>query len=218
MAVDNSGNVFVGAFDTAFNGSIFKFTPSGTRTTFATNLGQVIGLAFDSAGNLFVADGSNQSIDKFTPGGTQSVFADSSAFASTQAPNGLAFDSNGNLFVSTEGAGTGGDAILEFTPAGMVSTFAAGLSFPRGLAIDSADNLYVAEIGVPAPGDILKFTRNGMESVFATGIGTKDNHGPEYLTFGPALTPDSGNTVLLLIGSFAGVLTFHRLVLRQQCF
>ena len=62
----------------------------------------VIGLAFDSAGNLYAADGGAQTIYKFAPDGTRTVFVGPSAFAHGEYPVGLAFDSSGNLFVSIE--------------------------------------------------------------------------------------------------------------------
>ena len=37
-------------------GNIYKFTPGGTRSTFASGLTDPIGLGFDGAGNLFEAD------------------------------------------------------------------------------------------------------------------------------------------------------------------
>ena len=177
-----------------------------------------LGLAFDSAGNLFAADSSDQTIVKFTPGGTSSTFAGPSAFTNS-GPADLAFDSTGNLFVSTESNGLGGtDSILEFTPGGIESTFATGITNPRGIAFDSSDNLYVAEIGVPAPGDILKFTPGGTESTFASGIGTTNNRGPEYLAFGPAInkTPDSASTLLLLTIGLFGLVTWERWASRKQ--
>ena len=91
------------------------------RTTFASGLFEPEGLAFDSAGNLFVADGGG--VDKFTPTGLRTTFA--SGFKIAFA---LAFDSQGNLFVAD-----GGDpsdyhpvaaAVFKFTPAGLRSTFA----------------------------------------------------------------------------------------------
>jgi sugar lactone lactonase YvrE len=52
-------------------GNIYRFTPSGTRSTFATGLNYPGSLAFDSNGNLFVTDGvSNAVIYKYTPDGT----------------------------------------------------------------------------------------------------------------------------------------------------
>src|SRR5688500_6883686 len=37
-------------------GHIYKFTPAGTRSTFASGLSQPVALAFDRAGNLFVGN------------------------------------------------------------------------------------------------------------------------------------------------------------------
>jgi DNA-binding beta-propeller fold protein YncE len=109
----------------------------------------------------------------------------------------LVFDSAGNLFVSSTNGNSG--SILEFTPGGVESTFATGLTSPRGLAFDSTGNLFVTEnIGGPL-GDILEFTPGGIETVFASGLSN-----PQFLTFGPARgpagpnLPDSGSTIAIL--------------------
>jgi DNA-binding beta-propeller fold protein YncE len=179
IAMDAAGNVYAMAGST-----IFKFVPGISRSVFGTIPDVGFGLAFDGAGNLYAADvGSDTAaptIYKFAPDGTRTVFVGPSAFAPDTFPVGLTFDSSGNLFVSTEGD-PGNDTILEFTPSGMVSTFATGLTQPRGLAFDSAGNLFVAET-LPAPlGDILRFSPGGGgPTVFATGIAR-----PEFLAFGP---------------------------------
>ena len=46
-------NLFVSDFVSA---NIYEFTPNGGSSTFASGLGFPTGLAFDNAGNLFVAD------------------------------------------------------------------------------------------------------------------------------------------------------------------
>src|SRR5438105_2960982 len=74
------------------SGTIFKFTPNGTKNTFASALSFPVRLAFDASGNLFEADNSSGTIFKFTPNGTKSTFA------SGLDPFGLAFDASGNLF------------------------------------------------------------------------------------------------------------------------
>ena len=48
FAVDAPGHIY---------GNIDEFTPNGVRSTFASGLNSPAGLAFDKAGNLFVADG-----------------------------------------------------------------------------------------------------------------------------------------------------------------
>jgi len=195
LAIDRVGNVFVVAFNQnspVFASTIFKFTPDGTQSTFGTLPGQGFGLAFDAAGNLFAADASDQTIFKFTPAGASSVFVGPTAFTGVEFPVGLAFDRSGNLFVTTEGneGGPGGDAIVVFAPDGTGSTFATDLADPRGIGFDPSGNILVAELKAAAPGDILKFSTNGSQTVFASGIGRPEgNGGPEFLAFrgGPTL-------------------------------
>jgi sugar lactone lactonase YvrE len=181
LAIDVAGNTYVMANDVRSPveaSTIFKFTPSGDRSVFGSVPGQGWGLAFDSAGNLFAADSGDQTIYKFALDGTRTVFVGPTAFAQDTGPVGLAFDSAGNLFVSTEGD-PGNDTILEFTPSGVESTFATGLTTPRGLAFDSSGVLFVAEANAIPDGDIKKFDTGGPH-VFASGFGR-----PEFLTFGP---------------------------------
>src|SRR5437763_1838525 len=109
------------------SGTIFKFTPAGTQSTFASGLNRPTWLAFDGQGNLFEADFTSGTIFKFTPAGTKSTFA-----SGLNVPGGLAFDSSGNLFESDNGSNT----IFIFTPAGTKSTFATGLNGPIGLAFE----------------------------------------------------------------------------------
>ena len=88
----------------------------------------------------------HQTIYKFAPDGTRTVFVGPDAFAPGEYPVGLAFDSSGNLFVSIETfTDPGADSIVYFSPIGVKSTFATGLTTPRGLAFDSSGNLFVAE-------------------------------------------------------------------------
>ena len=71
-------------------------------------------LAFDAAGNLYVADPSRHSVFKYTPDGTKSSFA-----TELNYPLGLSFDGEGNLFVS-DGAVTEASFLftLKFDDAG----------------------------------------------------------------------------------------------------
>ena len=130
-------------------------------------------------GNLYAAAGDDQTIYKFAPDGTRTVFVGPSAFGDS-APVDLTFDSAGNLFVSTEGD-PGNDTILEFTPDGMESTFATGLTNPRGLAFDGSGYLFAAESNPAPDGDILKFAPGGgAPTVFASGW-TSRNSSPSGL-------------------------------------
>ena len=189
LALDAADNVYVMGTDITSPteaGTIYKFTPDGERIVFGSIPSQSWGLAFDSAGNLYAAEGAVDfgiaMILKFAPDGTRTVFAGPCEFAEGEYPVGLAFDSSGNLFVSIETFGDpGADSIIYFSPTGVKSTFATGLTFPRGLAFDSSGNLFVAEANAIPDGDILKFPPGGgSPTVFASGFGR-----PEFLTFGP---------------------------------
>jgi len=189
LAIDSAGNVFADAAnlnDSNLASTIFEITPAGTQSTFGSVPGQSLGIAFDAAGNLYAADNVDGIIYKFTPDGTRTAFIGAAAFTSV-APLGLVFDKFGNLFVAAEG-NPGNDSILEFAPDGTKTTFATGLAqLPRGLAIDDAGNLFVAETGrTNFQGDIVKITPQGVESVFAPGLGSpRGNGGAEFLTFTP---------------------------------
>jgi hypothetical protein len=156
-------NLFVSRDNT-----LYEFTSGGAYSTFATEPGDAVGLAFNSAGDLFVPDSDNGTITEIAPNGTPSTFA-----SGLETPTVLAFNSAGDLFVSDIGA----SAIYEFTPDGVRSTFATGLAAIYGLAFNSAGNLFVA-----ANSDIYQFTPNGVRSVFASVPG----EGLEGLAFNSA--------------------------------
>src|SRR5437016_5198621 len=153
LAVDSAGNLFVTTgyrddFGFPINGSgkIYKLTPNGLRTTFASGLDLPTGLAFDSAGNLFVANVSkfiNGAIYKFTPAGGRTTFA-----SGLTNPEAVAFDNAGNLFVSAfYSTSYPGGAIYKITSGGVRSTFAIGVSPFAPMACDSAGNLFVSDFG-----------------------------------------------------------------------
>jgi sugar lactone lactonase YvrE len=123
LAFNRAGDLFV----SSSLGTIYKFTPGGTQSTFASGLTTPIGLAFNGAGNLFVADagpGISGTITEITPGGTKSTFA-----SGLNYPEGLTFNSAGNLFVATEDG-----QIYEYSTGGTQSTFVSGLSNLAGIA------------------------------------------------------------------------------------
>src|SRR5438105_4352799 len=83
-------NLFVSDY---VGGNIDELDPAGVRSIFASGVSGA--LAFDRAGNLFVASFDGQ-ILKFTPDGARTTFASGLDFVGS-----LAFDSTGNLFVTT---------------------------------------------------------------------------------------------------------------------
>src|ERR1041385_1576113 len=143
---------------------IYKFTPEGTKTIFASDLVQPTGIVFDRTGNLFVADSAIGEILKFTPTGAKSTFA-----SGLNIPFALAFDGAGNLYVADSFGDLG--TIYKFTPAGVRSEFADGLNFV-GLAFDVFGNLFATHLGpTDLSGGITKITPDGTTGVFRSGAG-----------------------------------------------
>jgi serine/threonine protein kinase, bacterial len=147
------------------------------------------GLAFDTAGALYVADTGNNAIRKISTSGQVTTVAgvpgadeygdqDGPALqARFDGPTGLAFDAAGNLYI----ADSYNLKIRKLTPAGMVSTFAIipvgnnidGRSMSAYLAVDiavdSAGNVYATNgIGTR------KIAPNG-ELTILQGTNTRDN-------------------------------------------
>lgn len=86
-------------------GVILKFNSSGNQSTFASSgLDIPTGLALDSGGNLYVANGGNNTIEEFNSSASGSVFA--TASSGLNFPIGLAFDTRGDLFVANSGNNT----------------------------------------------------------------------------------------------------------------
>src|SRR6266704_482900 len=165
-ALDDKDNLFV---VDAFSGTIFKYTPDGKKSTFASGLKPDDGydVACDHAGNVFVFDYDKHSIFKFNPDGKKV------AFATGVKPRAMVFDKADNLFVPDYKK----HSIFKFTPQGKKSTFASNLS-PGVIAFDAAGNLFVADLN---RGAIFKFTPDGTLSTFAAPDQTSPDKKWEYV-------------------------------------
>jgi sugar lactone lactonase YvrE len=166
LAFDGSGNLFAGAVEEAGPNSdrIYKYSPSGQKTVFATGLNNPNGLAFDSNGYLFEADAFFGTINKFSPSGVKTVFA-----TGLHNPNGLAFDGSGNLFVTHTMSNMG--VVYEFSPDGNRTTFVSLTRRPGALAFDHEGNLFVAADNGGGQGYIYKLTPGAVQSTLWEGFG-----------------------------------------------
>ena len=201
VAVDKDGNVYVADSQ---NHLIRKVTPSGTVSTLAGTgargyadnavgtLAQFdlpTGVAVDKAGNVYVAENTNQRIRKVTPGGAVSTlpapawagYADDidGTKAEFYYPRSVAVDKNGYVYV----ADALNHCIRKVTPTGAVSTLAgtgidgyaddldgtkAQFNSPMGVAVDQDGNVYVGDMNNDR---IRKVTPGGAVSTLAgTGV------------------------------------------------
>jgi len=210
VAVDGDGNIYVA--DTR-NSTIRQITSAGSVSTMAglagvngTNDGPgsyalfyaPLGVAVESAGNVYVADTFNDTIRQITPAGVVSTIAGragssgkadgTNSTARFYFPAAIAVDSATNLYV----ADTYNDTIRKMTLVGtnwVVRTIAglatnagsadgvgsgARFSEPFGIAVDSATNLYVADT---LNDTIRKMTLAGTNWVVSTIAGLSTNAG-----------------------------------------
>jgi sugar lactone lactonase YvrE len=142
--------------DSIGDAAIFKITPNGTLTVFASRVSYLSSLAVNQAGILFVADYDSGIIYKYKPTGSRATFA-----SGLYHPAGMAFDSTGNLFVVDNSAGNiYQGSIYEYKSDGSRVALAvlAPTDRPAGLACDSIGNLYMADLG----GNVYKYNVTGV--------------------------------------------------------
>ena len=182
LAFDSVGDLWLANYS---SDTLVEFTPSqlaatGSPTpnvTVSATGGSIdgpLGLAFDSSGDLWVANGSGEDLVEFTPGqlaATGSPTPNVTVTHSLSDPVGLAFDSSGDLWAANNAIGT----LVEFTPSQLAATGSptpavtiegmdTDLVGPTGLAFDSSGDLWVSN---NAAGSVLVFSSAQLAS--ATG-------------------------------------------------
>jgi sugar lactone lactonase YvrE len=174
LALDSSGNLYVSTNSNV----IRKFSPAGVDLgVFAsTGLNFVMGMAFDSQGNLYAANFGGNTIEKFSPDGIDlGVFAN----VILGRPTGLAFDSSGNLYVASFG-----NTIARFSPNGtpLPDFTSFNLNNPVGLAFTSSGNLYAANSAAdtisvfsPAGLDLGTLVSPNLSGPFGLGVDSASN-------------------------------------------
>ena len=209
VAADGAGNFY---FSDLGNQMVFRVTPGGSLTVVAGNgisgfsgdggpatnasLHDPGGLAVDSAGNVYIADSSNDRIRKVSGGiistvagnGTHGFGGNGGPATSAQLgyPEAVAVDTAGNLYIAdaaysfirevsggiiTSIAGTG---FSTYDGDGGLAVFSS-LNGPTGVAVDSAGNVYVADTGnqrirgITTRGLIFTVAGNGIEGFSGNG-------------------------------------------------
>jgi uncharacterized protein (TIGR03437 family) len=190
IAVDASGDIYI--VDTGAGGLpglIRKVSPSGIISNVAGGgtlngsfgdggpatsaaLNGPLGVALDTAGNVYIAETANNSIRRVSttgtittvagPGSTNGALGDGgpATGATLSNPAGVALDGAGKIYI----ADTGHNRVRKVSLDGTITTVAgngssttalgdggqateATVSRPAGIAVDSAGNLYIADAG-----------------------------------------------------------------------
>jgi trimeric autotransporter adhesin len=217
------------------NNAVRMITPKGVIQTIAGNgqagyngdnipasraqLSAPTDVAFDSAGNLYIADSKNNRIRRISNGiittvtgtGAGGFSGDGPATASQlNTPAGINFDGNGNLII----ADRDNHRIRRLTAAGQLQTIAgdgverwsgdgslavnASLAAPEGVAIDAAGDIFIADSRNDRIRDILAMSP--AVSVFPSSLTFTANQG------GSVSDVSTVNVAASSFGSLAGVL------------
>ncbi|HEY0306888.1 MAG TPA: FG-GAP-like repeat-containing protein, partial [Acidobacteriaceae bacterium] len=114
----------------------------GARSTLVSGLTQPAGIAFDGAGNLFIADGrSGLVLEALASNNYATVKTIGTGFNS---PVSVAIDGAGNIFVADTGASTVDEVLAA---GGYTTTIALGSGFnhPTDVKVDGFGNVFVAD-------------------------------------------------------------------------
>ncbi len=182
VAVAPNGDIYVADYGVKLsqaNGSnVYKVTPEGDVSLFATGFFSATGNTFGPDGMLYQSNGGAVGVDRIDANGNKTAYARNGGIA---GPIGIAFNSAGDLFVNNCGNST----VSRVTPNGTVQLFSSSnlLSCPNGLAIDEDDNLYAVNFN---NGVITKITPQGVASFFARtpGSPSKPAGSNGHITFG----------------------------------
>lgn len=158
------GTVFVSDYTSS---NILAISPSGGSSIFgnAGTFSHPVGLAFNSAGDLFTANVGNNTISRFTPDGKGTAFA----ATPIQYAIGLAIDPTENLYLACFTGSSNTSTITKIKPDGTSSVFETpALGSPSAIACDHDGNVYVA---FNSFGWMMKYSPDGIGVVIATDIG-----------------------------------------------
>ena len=173
MSVDPDGNVYVADFGETLGSpgklgdKVFKITPEGVASIYATGMVSASGNELDDAGVLYQSNIAGGFIAKIETDGSWTVFAQQGI----QGPVGIVIDDEGSLLV----ANCGNNTIQKVTIDGTSTLFAqsALLRCPNGITKDDDGNFYVANFG---NGRVLKITPAGLVTSLAIVPGNNNGH------------------------------------------
>lgn len=139
LALDPADNLYL-----AQGGTVYKFAADGTRSKFASALGNARDMVIDAAGNVYVLDltkDGSTTIHKYAADGKETVFLN---LIYMDEPAGLAVDATGHIYLAAAVSGDS-SAILKVNADQQKSTFAAATNTTvlGSIAADKAGNAFI---------------------------------------------------------------------------
>ena len=160
LTIGPSGDIFVTGTGV---GEIFRITPNGVVTTFASGLSLPSDLEFGPSGDLFILESGGE-IKRIMPDGMKTVFVP--RFSNSNEALYFAFDVQGNILVSD-----GMRGLYRVTPDGAVISLEhfpdRVPGFYNDILFDSSGNLYLTD---GTGSRILKVFPNNTASVLVDGF------------------------------------------------
>jgi streptogramin lyase len=208
------GNVFVANNGNNGAGYIAEFSlaTGAFEEDYSTGEDGPRGIAFDSAGNLYVSNQTTGTIVEI-PVGSPADTVGTVIASGLNFPNALAFD-DGTLY-ATEGAGNSVDTIT----GGVVTQIVTGLNSPNGIAFNSAGDLFVVDHGNSS---VLEYTSAGVPVGVPPFIAQLSAQGPKTIAVDSEgdfyITDNSNNTVTEYSPTGTLITTFNSSDFSGPCF
>ena len=167
---DNLGNVLVTTMIHGIGqGPAITFGPGVQTTVPTTGLANPYGIALDGAGDVLIADPSNQRVVKVPAGGGPQTTVGSGL----SKPFKVAVDGAGNVFIGDIGLN---QVVKVPAGGGPQTTVGSGLNQAYGVAVDGAGNVFIADAGnnriveVPADGSPQITVGSGLTTPIAVAV------------------------------------------------
>ena len=143
--------------------SVYKITPKGAVTPFATDIMNATGMAFSMTGELFVSSRYDGNVYAIEPTGHMRLFTEGMGIAT-----GIAFDRIGNLYI-----GDRSGSIFKISPDREIFVFATlePSIAAYHLAFGMDNHLYITGPTTSSFDSIYRVTPNGEVERYFTGLG-----------------------------------------------
>lgn len=176
------------------NGPELAFT-SSKQMTVGSGFSYPVGVAFDAAGDTFVADFNTNEVYKVAAGsGTTTTVG-----TGLSSPAGVAVDGAGDVFIADQG----NFRVVEVPAGGGTQTTVGDVQSPVAVAVNGAGDIFIADLG---KNSVLKVPASGGVQT-SVGTGLLEPQGVAVDASGNVFIADSGNNRVVEVPYSGGAQT-----------